>query len=136
MAERMAEQAAQQAGLDAVRFTSAGVSSEEEGNPIDDRAVTTLQELGCRTDDHRAHRITADEVDGADLVICAEQLHRDRVLSLAPDATDKVHLLTDFVPGAEPGAPVPDPWYGGQDGFTRTADTIARALPQILNELR
>lgn len=134
MAERMAEKAADEAGIDAT-FSSAGVSSEETGNPIDPRAVSTLQAAGCRTGDHRAHRITADEVAAAELVICAEEQHRDRVVRLVPDAAERIHLLTDFVPGAEPGSPVPDPWYGEQDGFTRTADTIARALPQILDQL-
>ncbi len=135
MAERMAEKAAAEAVLDLV-ITSAGVSDEETGHPIDDRAQQTLTALGCRVDDHRAHRITAEEIEDADLIVCAEEQHRQRILSMVPAAEDKVRLITDFVPGATPGSPVPDPWYGDQDGFTRTAETIERALPGILDLLR
>src|SRR5699024_9932193 len=136
MAERMAEQAADEAGLEHVRFSSAGVSSEEAGNPIDPRAVRKLRELGCRTGDHRAHRITADEARGADLIICAQQRHADRVVGLDAELAPRVMLLTDFVPGAEPGSGVPDPWYGDASGFDDTADTIAAAPPAILDRTR
>lgn len=136
MAERMAEQAAAEAGLEHIRFTSAGISSEETGNPINPRAVRKLQQLGCRTGDHRAHQITADEARSADLIICAEQHHADKVVRLDPALADRVRLITDFVPGAEPGSGVPDPWYGAESGFDDTADTIAAALPTILDRAR
>lgn len=136
MAERMAEQAADVAGLEHLTFTSAGVSSEEAGNPIDPRAVQKLRELGCRTGDHRAHQITAEEARAADLIVCAEQRHADRVARLDPELAPRVKLFTDFVPGAEPASGVPDPWYGDESGFDDTADTIAAALPAILDWAR
>lgn len=135
MAERMAEQAAAEAGLNAVRFSSAGVSNEEAGNPIDPRAVATLRRLGCRTGDHRAHRITVEEARSAELIICAEQIHIDRILRMDPSLEPKLSLITDYVPGAEPGSGVPDPWYGDGAGFTATAETISAALPHILDRL-
>lgn len=133
MAERMAEQAAADAGLDHLTFTSAGVSAEETGSPIDPRAARKLQALGCRTSDHRAHQITLAEAHAADLIVCAEQRHADRVVRLDSELAPKVKLFTDFVPGAEPGSGVPDPWYGDESGFDDTADTIAAALPAILD---
>ncbi|MFW6597417.1 low molecular weight protein-tyrosine-phosphatase [Propionibacteriaceae bacterium Y2011] len=136
MAERMAESAAAEAGLDTVRFSSAGVSSEEEGSPIDPRAVAVLSRLGCRTDGHRAHRITLDEARDADMIICAEQLHADMIMRLDPALADKLSLVTDHVPGAEPGSPLPDPWYGAETGFDDTAETIDAALPAVLAQLR
>ena len=142
MAERMAELAVRSyenpAALADVRFTSAGVSAEETGNPIDRRAAATLRRLGARTADHRAHRITADEARAAELLVCMERLHADRVLRLDPDdadLADRIVLLTDFIPGAEPGSGVPDPWYGDQDGFEETAATITAALPQLFARL-
>lgn len=138
MAERLAEQAAATDGLAAVRFTSAGVSAEETGRPIDPRAAATLRRLGARTDGHRAHRITGDEARQAELIVCMEDIHAERVLRLDPDdagLATKVVLLTDFVPGAAPGSGVPDPWYGDQDGFEDTAATISAALPGLFARL-
>lgn len=130
MAERLAEQAAQKAGVNAV-FTSAGVSDEEAGNPIDSRAKQVLAEAGCRIDNHQAHKITAAEILAADLVIAVEAYQKERMQSMAPSATH-IRLLTDFDPDAAPGSPVPDPWYGGINGFYETLNSINSALPMII----
>ncbi|MGD7789477.1 low molecular weight protein-tyrosine-phosphatase [Propionibacteriaceae bacterium Y1700] len=135
MAERMAEQAAEDAGVTGVEFTSAGVSTEESGNPIDPRAQQVLNSHGCRTDDHAAHKITADEAADADLIICMEDIHADRVRSMI-DNNDHVRLLTDLDPDAEPGSGVPDPWYGADSGFDDTWAALAAAMPGILDEIR
>ncbi|GAB3624678.1 low molecular weight protein-tyrosine-phosphatase [Mariniluteicoccus endophyticus] len=134
MAERVAEKYAADAGVDA-RFTSAGVSSEEIGSPIDPRARQWLTDHGYRADDHRAHRITADEIDAADLVVAMEQTHVDRMLALRPRRSDHIRLLTDFDPDAEPGSGVPDPWYGDADGFGDTLRSVEAAMPALVEQI-
>ncbi|MGO4956926.1 low molecular weight protein-tyrosine-phosphatase [Luteococcus sp. Sow4_B9] len=134
MLERVARAHAQDAGLD-VEITSAGVSTEELGNPIDPRAVEVLREAGYETSGHRAHQISADEIRGADLVVAAEQRHLDRMRRLVPEAQN-IRLFSDFDPQAAPGDPLPDPWYGGLDGFHDTLAAIERAVPGILDEVR
>lgn len=131
MAERVAQGWADRDGLDGLEFASAGVSSEETGNPIDTRARAVLTRHGYRADGHRARRITASEIADADLVIGLEQLHLDRMRRLAPDA-DNLSLLTDYDPAAEPGAGVDDPWYGDAAGFEETLSAIEAAMPGIL----
>ncbi len=121
MAERIARAQASAKHHDGIVFTSAGVSSEETGNPIDPRARAVLTRHGYDASGHRAHRITAAEIADADLVIGLEPLHVDRMRKLVPGA-DHLALLTDFDPDAEPGSGVPDPWYGEADGFE---DTLA-----------
>jgi len=130
MAERVLRRMVAEQGLD-VQVTSAGVSDEERGNPIDPRAVRTLTGAGYDASDHVAHRITAQEVREADLVVAAEQYHLDRMRRLVPEA-DNLHLFSEYDPQAAPGDPLPDPWYGGQDGFTSTLEAIERAAPHIL----
>lgn len=135
MAERVAQAWAARDGLGGVRITSAGVSAEETGNPIDPRAQRTLRAHGYEASGHRAHRITAHEIRDADLVIAAEQSHIARLRGFAPDA-DKFVLLTDFIPDAPPGSGVPDPWYGDQEGFEDTLDAIEAAMPGVLARLK
>ncbi len=137
MAERVAIERANGAGLSGVEFTSAATSTEEIGAPIDPRAVRTLASAGYRTDGHRAHQVTADEVEQADLVIAMEDLHVDRIRRIAhPADLENVHLLSEFDPRAEPGSGVPDPWYGGDDGFDRTLGMIESAMPGVLDRVR
>lgn len=135
MAERVARTLAAREGLDGVRFTSAGVSSEELGNPIDPRARAVLTAHGYDAGGHQAHRVTASEIEGADLVIGAEQLHLDRMRRLVPDA-DNLRLLTDFDPDAEPGSGIDDPWYGDASGFEDTLASVEAAMPGVLAAVR
>ncbi len=135
MAERVARGWAERAGLDGVRFTSAGTSTEELGEPIDARARRVLARAGYSSGGHRAHQITAAEIRDADLVVAMEGLHLSRMRRLVPDA-DNLALLTDFDPDAEPGSGVPDPWYGSADGFNGTLASIEAAMPGVLDRVR
>jgi len=135
MAERIAEKMAADAGVTGVRFTSAAVTSQELGHPIDPRGVRELARGSYRTADHRAHRITADEVRGADLVIGMEQYHLDRLARLVPGATN-LALMTDFDPAATPGTEVDDPWYGPDSAFAVTRAELETAMPGVLAWVR
>ncbi|MBO0812974.1 MAG: low molecular weight phosphotyrosine protein phosphatase [Microlunatus sp.] len=140
IAERLAERQAADAGLEGVRFSSAATSTEELGRPMDPRAADVLRRHGYRDGDHAAHRIDDDEIAAADLVIAMEPLHIDRMRRLG-DVDAALHegrmaLLTDFDPDAEPGSGVPDPWYGGPEGFEDTLAAVEAAIPGVLDRVR
>jgi len=135
MAERVAEKMAADEGLTGVEFTSAATSREELGASIDERAETVLREHGYRVDGHKAHQITREEIEGADLVIAMEDIHITRMMGLAPEARN-VSLLTDYDPEAKPGSGVPDPWYGTADGFYDTLTAVEAAMPGVLDRVR
>jgi protein-tyrosine phosphatase len=135
MAERVAERMAEEQGLTGVEFSSAATSREELGAAIDRRAETVLREHGYRVDGHKAHQITREEIENADLVIAMEDIHVTRMMGLAPEAGN-VSLLTDYDPNAEPGSGVPDPWYGTAAGFYGTLEAIEAAMPGVLERVR
>ena len=135
MAERVAQHAAEQAGLTGVEFTSAATSSEELGEPMDPRAARVLARNGYTANGHVAHRIDVDELAAADLVIAMEDIHLDRLRRLSPEATH-VSLLSEFDPAAEPGSGLPDPWYGPDAGFSDTLAAVEAAVPGVLDRVR
>ncbi len=135
IAERVAQRAAERAGLTGVEFTSAGTSTEELGNPMDPRAAHVLEENGYRSDGHVARQIDAEELAGADLVIAMEDIHVDRLHRL-DGAADHVFLLSDFDPDAEPGSGLLDPWYGDDAGFSQTLAAVEAAIPGVLDQVR
>lgn len=134
MGERVAQRWFGDAGLDVV-VTSAGVSSEEVGNPIDRRAARTLRAHGYSHAGHRARRITPTQIEEADLVLGFEPLHVERLRRTAPAASN-LALVTDFDPDAAPGSGIDDPWYGDQEGFEGTLAAIEAAMPGIIARLR
>lgn len=135
MGERIARRWFDDAGLADVVVSSAGVSSEEVGNPIDHRAARTLHTHGYSHAGHRARRITAVEIEEADIVLGFEPLHVERLRRTAPAASN-LALVTDFDPDAVPGSGIDDPWYGGPEGFEETLAAIEAAMPGIIARLR
>lgn len=137
MAERVAARYLADHGLDDVELTSAATSTEEIGNPIDPRARQELENAGYDASNHAAHQITREEIDANDLVVAMEDVHVERMRSIyGGELPDHVVLLSDYDPEASPGDGVPDPWYGGQDGFVTTLATMERAIPQLAEAVR
>ncbi len=133
MMERVAAAHAARESVD-VRIISGGTSSEETGNPIDHRARRVLERAGYDAGHHRAQQVTAREVEEADLVIAAEEHHRQRLLRLAPEAD--VRLLSDFDPDLADGTGLPDPWYGPDSDFDETLTAVEAAMPGLLAHLK
>lgn len=133
MAERVAQKLADDRGLDLV-IDSSGISSEEVGNPMDRRARATLSEHGYDASNHRAHQVGASDIDDVDLFVVAEQDHADRLRRMGVDP-DQIRLVTDFDPEAEPGDPLPDPWWGDDEGFETTLAVLERAMPALLDQV-
>ena len=135
MAAVVAQAFATRDGVRPVRFASAGVSAEEAGNPMDPRAVSTLIAAGYHPGPHTAHKVTADEVRAASMVIGMERLHLSRIRALVPDA-HPLYLLSDFNRDALPGSPIEDPWYGDDSDFRITLTEIEAAMPEVVKRAR
>ena len=75
-----------------------------------------------------------------DLVIALDDGHRHRLLALAPTPQDaaKVRLLRSFDPALPTGAglDVPDPYYGGMDGFEECLAMCEAACEGLLDAVR
>ncbi|WP_210439203.1 low molecular weight protein-tyrosine-phosphatase [Nocardioides xinjiangensis] len=123
------------AGLaDRVEVASSGTGGWHVGNPMDPRAAATLSAAGYDPTRHRARQYDATWPDAYDLVLAMDETN----LLDVGGRTDRVGLFRDFDP-VGPGGEVPDPYYGGADGFEevlamveRTSDAIVAALPRAL----
>ncbi|MGB7962779.1 MAG: low molecular weight protein-tyrosine-phosphatase [Propionicimonas sp.] len=135
MAERVAQAWAKRDHITGVTFTSAGVSNEGAGKPIDERAAEVLRAAGYRADGHSAHKITPDEIRSASMLIGMEQLHLDRIKQMVP-GVHHLYLLSNFDRNAVPGSGIPDPWYGTAEGFNETLTAIEAAMPEVMRRAR
>ncbi|HVW40879.1 MAG TPA: low molecular weight protein-tyrosine-phosphatase [Amycolatopsis sp.] len=116
-----------------VRVTSAGTGPWHVGEPADERARQTLADHGYGGD-HIAAQVD-DEHLAADLLLAADAGHLRTLRDKVGDP-DRVRLLREFDPAAPPGAEVPDPYYGGDDGFTEVIGMIERTVPGLLGWVR
>ena len=98
MAHAILEQAAARAGVDIV-VDSAGVSDEEQGNPIDRRAARVLRDAGYTVPDHRARQIRAGELGEWDLILAMTSRH----LSVLQRLADRAGVEYEGAPSAGGG---------------------------------
>jgi protein-tyrosine phosphatase len=128
-----------EAGLnDRVTVDSAGTSTEELGKPVDRRAVTEAARRGV-TLDHTAWQFQPDDFDRYDLVLVADGVNLERMRRRARNEEDraKLRLLREFDPDHDPrDLDVPDPWYGGEEGFVHVYDLMEAACHGLLEQLR
>lgn len=130
--------------VDRVVVDSTGVSSEEQGNPIDSRARTALWRRGYAGSDvagHRARRVQPAELGERDLVLAMTAHHAATLRRLAPDDADRVRMFRSFDPatgtlGRDSDLDVADPWYGGPEDFELCLDEVEAAVDGLLSELR
>jgi protein-tyrosine phosphatase len=132
-----------EAGLsDRILVDSAGTSTEELGNPVDPRTAKEARRRGLELE-HTAWQIRSEDLDRFDLLLAADNLVASRLARLARNERDrsKMVLLRSFSPGFDLatdswGGEIPDPWYGGPDGFTLVYDLIEEACQGLLEHLR
>ena len=125
----------ERAGLaDVVEVDSSGTGDWHVGNPMDRRAAAALTARGYDASRHRAQQFHAGWFDEHDLILVMDADNHADVTALGP--ADRVRMFRDFDPLAHDGdRDVPDPYYGGDDGFEtvlgiveRTCDALVEAL--------
>jgi protein-tyrosine phosphatase len=122
------------AGLDGrVRVSSAGIGPWHAGEPMDERAARLLARHGYPVE-HVAAQVGAEHLD-AELFLAMDRGHEKALRRLVPDPS-KVRMLRSFDPGAGDDLDVPDPYYGGAEGFEDVLAMIEAATPGLLAWVR
>lgn len=118
MAEGVFRQLVTEAGLgNVVSADSAGTGPWHVGEPPDKRAQATAAQHGIHIRHQRARQIAADDFTTFDYVLAMDGENLKKLLLAAPrDHQDRVKLLLNFGT-ADKGRDVPDPYYGGPEGF-------------------
>jgi protein-tyrosine phosphatase len=119
-----------------VAVESAGTGGWHVGDEPDARARQAALARGYKLESH-AQQFTARFFDRFDYVLAADTDNLQQLRRMAPNAAarQKVKLLRDFDPAAPAGSEVPDPYYGGADGFELVLDVCEAACRGLLAHL-
>ncbi|PSM39162.1 protein tyrosine phosphatase [Streptomyces dioscori] len=138
MAESVFRARVAEAGLDGlVEVDSAGTDGWHEGDGADPRTVSVLETNGYGSG-HAARRFRPDWFSRLDLVIALDSGHLRALRRLAPTPADaeKVRLLRSYDVTAGADLDVPDPYYGGMDGFEECLEMVEAASTGLLAAVR
>ncbi len=115
---------------------SAGTHGWHAGEPPDPRAQAAARRRGIELGRLRARSVTLEDFARFDYIIAMDDDHRRQLEGACPpDARGRIQLMMDFAPDYG-RREVPDPYYGGDEGFEHVLDMIEAAAAGLLAEIR
>jgi protein-tyrosine phosphatase len=136
MAEGVFRRVAEEQGvLHLFEIDSAGLGHWHVGQPPDLRAQNAARNRGVDISGQSARQVKHGDFARFDLVLAMDEENYQELVQLAPsDARHKIRLFLDFAPQATT-TDVPDPFFGGPEGFDHAFDLIDQAARGLLAAL-
>lgn len=136
LAEGIFRQRADELGLHWMT-DSAGTGGWHAGEAPDSRSVACAQSHGIDISDLRARQFQPSDLDEFDLVYAMDTENKQNILDMATsdEQRHKVKLILDEVFPGESRS-VPDPYYGGEEGFEHVYQLLERAAEAVFNRVK
>lgn len=113
---------------------SAGTSAYHIGESANSKSQRTAQKHGI-TLHSKARQFQQSDLDYYDLILAMDNENLSNVKQMASgNHEDKIGRMRDFDPRPGDGE-VPDPYYGGPEGFENVFQIVKRSCQQLLDEL-
>ena len=111
---------------------SAGTGAWHSGSLPDKRSITVAQKYGIDLTDQRARVFLPEDFDLFDYIYVMDHTNYKNVCRLAPndEALNKVQLILNEIE-ADKNLEVPDPYYGGDQGFENVFKMLDQACDKI-----
>jgi len=115
---------------------SAGTHAYHIGEKPDKRATQAAAGRGIDLSRQRARRVEAADFVRFDYVLAMDSSNLDDLVAICPQAQqNKIQLFLDFAQDLSERE-VPDPYYGGDQGFERVLDLIEMGARALLEDVR
>lgn len=127
----------QREGLDQeIETDSAGTAAYHVGEPPDERAQQAAKRRGVDLSDLRARQSVSADFDDFDYVLAMDRANYRNLKAICPaDRKDRLFMFMDFA--ADAGRhEVPDPYYGGSNGFEDVLDLVEATSQGLLDHIR
>lgn len=119
-----------------IAVDSAGTHSYHIGEPPDERSVEVAMRRGYDMTGQLARRLKESDFRTFDLVLAMDRGHLRHLTAMAPgDTYERVKLFLSYAPG-DAGLDVPDPYYGGANGFEQVLDLVEAGSKGLLEAVQ
>jgi len=119
-----------------ITIDSAGTHDYHIGDPPDRRTQRAARQRGYDLSKLRGRQIEAGDFHRFDYVLAMDRSNLAILQSIAPENNDtKARLFLEYA-RHHAEREVPDPYYGGEDGFERVLDMVEDAAQGLLQEIR
>ncbi|UQB42975.1 low molecular weight phosphotyrosine protein phosphatase [Thiomicrospira microaerophila] len=119
-----------------ISIDSAGTHAYHVGNPPDERSMKTAAKRGIKMHDLRARKVDFSDLIEFDYILAMDGDNLAILEQMAPaDLKPKIKLFMSFAE-ASPHTYVPDPYYGGAEGFDQVFDMVEQASKGLLDHIK
>lgn len=116
-----------------VEVDSAGTHGYHVGDPPDARSQAHARRRGVDLSAQRARQLQADDFERFDWVLVMDEDNHARAAALCPPSRrDRLQLFLPHALGPDAPRAVPDPYYGGADGFETVLDLCEQACDALI----
>lgn len=121
---------------DKIFVDSAGTGAYHIGNLPDKRSIDVAKKYGIDITNQRARKFTVKDFDNFDFIYVMDKSNYQNILMLARNKADEIKvqmILNETHPNQN--SSVPDPYYGGNQGFENVYKMLDEACEIISNKL-
>lgn len=122
-----------------IEIISAGTAAAD-GGPATIHAINVMQEEGLDLSEHKSKRLTSSIINEADLILTMTRRHKEFVISLVPEAENKVFLLKEFadenIDINSDSADIFDPYGYSEEVYRKSAKEIKESLKGIIEKIK
>ncbi len=133
LAEIIIKAAATKRGLRHYHFESAGTGNWHVGGSADPRSAAKATEYGLDLSAHKAQQVTVQNCNDWDWLVAMDTENRGELLRMGVPES-RLLMMRQFENSANI-ADVPDPYYGGPDGFEHAYQMLAQNAEALLDYL-
>ena len=114
---------------------SCGTHDYHLGHSPDSRTQEAAALRGINLSDLRSRKIKLSDFEYYDLILVMDKLNEKFLMNLCPDEYQyKITLMLSYLPDY-PIDEVPDPYYGGEDGFDQVLDILEEAIEALYEDI-
>lgn len=120
-----------------IEVDSAGTSGHHAGNPPDYRMQETALQFGVSINHIRSRQFVIDDFDAFDLIFVMDTQNYNNVIEMAQTQEDREKvkfILNELYP--RQNRAVPDPYYGGEQGFEKVYQLLDEATDAFLSNIK
>lgn len=136
MAQGILENKIETRGLD-ITVDSAGTSDYHVGESPDQRAIAKSAEHGIDISHYRGRQLMPSDFDIYDCILVMDSSNYENAIALVDDVEKqkKVKMVLNYSFPSE-NRSVPDPYFGGEEGFEHVYQLLDHALDQFLDQIQ
>lgn len=119
----------------ALSVDSAGISGYHEGESADERMRKHASMRGYQITS-RSRPLVYNDFYEYDYLIGMDMSNKDAMVERCPEANllSKISILTDWHPALQRDH-IPDPYYGGTQGFEEVLDLVEDCIPHVIRQI-